>query len=73
MLLFVLSTTCLIKRILATKSHVGHYYHYLSDGWQRTKKVDHVSTYTEIHDTGTIVLCTVGIDTDPFDICGIMP
>ena len=32
-----------------------------------------VSTYTEIPGTGTIGLCTVGIDTDPLDIYGTMP
>ncbi len=69
------NTTCLIKQIVGYEkvtSVITIATYQIAD--IRPKKYrPSVSTYTEIPSTETIGLCTVGIDTEPLDICGTMP
>lgn len=69
------NTICLTKRIIGYEKImlVITIAIYQIAGIEPKKDRPSVSTYTEIPGTGTIGLCTVGIDTDPLDICGIMP
>jgi len=69
------NTTCLTKRIIGYEKImlVITIAIYQIAGIEPQKNRPPVSTYTEIPGTEIISLCTVGIGTDPLDICGIMP
>jgi len=69
------NTTCLIKQIVGYEkvtSVITIAIYQITDIGPKKYRPS-VSTYTEIPSTETIGLCTVGIDTDPLDICGTMP